>query len=148
MFYVTNYNATLSANVTRATLKYIRILIEYSRPIDYSSVSMNERSRSSPLAKIRDRFSELAAVVLHELTTGHRGALAPSTTIVPFYRHLLTCANGTTTTGTAGARTRSPRVIDYSHYLAPAKFALARKTRWDSSTQRTNLNMICEGRET
>lgn len=73
-------------------------------------------------------------MVLSELMTARRGALAPSTTIAPFYRHLLTCANGTTTTGTAGARTRSPRLIDYSHYLAP-RFALARETRRDSSTQ-------------
>jgi len=54
----------------------------------------------------------------------HRRALAPSTTTALFYRHLLTCANGTTT---AGACTRSPKlsitVITYFEVCSRAKNA-------------------------
>jgi len=57
----------------------------------------------------------------------HRRALAPSTTTALFYRHLLTCANGTTTTGTAGACARSPglsiTVITYFEVRSRAKNA-------------------------
>lgn len=119
---------------------YYRELIKYSYSINFHSVD-DRRAHSlfALFAKIRDCFNKLVALTataLSGLTSNncHRGTLAPSTTIAPFYRHLLTSANGTTTTGTAGARARSPglSITVVTYFEVRSKFA-RKKTRQDSS---------------